>query len=110
MNYLIWFVFGGLGGVCRYLVDAGISKLWSKGFPLATLVINVVGGFIIGVFAGIEVVPVWAGGFTTLSKYNLELFELLEQKNWRKAALYFGLTVVVPLLACVVGVVSKTVF
>jgi CrcB protein len=80
---------GGLGSVFRYLVAGWIQKLAEGSFPLGTLVVNVLGCFMIGflssVFSGsllirqeyrIALTIGVLGGFTTFSTFGWEMFAL----------------------------------
>ena len=44
---------GAIGSILRYLIAVLVSKYWSNHFPLATLITNVVGCFLIGFLIGI---------------------------------------------------------
>ena len=41
---------GALGAVARYLVAIGVGRALGAEFPWGTLIINIVGSFLIGVF------------------------------------------------------------
>ena len=41
---------GALGSVARYLVTIGVGRALGAEFPWGTLIINIVGSFLIGVF------------------------------------------------------------
>lgn len=89
MTYLYVFFGGGLGAALRYLVGQALPRE-ANGFPWATLLINLVGAFLIGVFAFMGQDRGWdsrvllalqvgfCGGFTTFSSFSLETFGLLE--------------------------------
>jgi CrcB protein len=101
MNQLIVVALGGgCGAVVRFLVSAGIYQWLGRGFPYGTLVVNVVGSFLIGLLTealilrisiGLEyraaIIIGFIGAFTTFSTFSLETFYLLEQGNLSKAAL-----------------------
>ena len=44
---------GSLGSVMRYLVGIGSARLFGTDFPWGTLIINVTGSFLIGIFAAL---------------------------------------------------------
>ncbi len=102
---------GFLGSVLRYL--AGRLPLGvQSGFPVNTLIINVLGSFIIGLIAalgakysGLDSRLVLflktglCGGFTTFSTFSLETFELLRAGAYGTAAAYALLSAVLGVLA-----------
>lgn len=110
------FVGGGLGAVLRYGMSIGVTRLAGTGFPFATLSINVIGSFLMGLvvawfaFRG-EGGQEWRlflttgvlGGYTTFSAFSLETMLLYERGDTMLAALYVVLSVVVSVLALAAG-------
>jgi CrcB protein len=101
MLYLIVFVGAGIGGALRHGVNVGAARLWGLGFPYGTLIVNVVGSFAMGLFAGYFAfrpgVPQNArlflttgllGGFTTFSAFSLDSALLIERHAYGAAAGY----------------------
>lgn len=102
---------GAAGAVCRYLV--GMLPVLQRGaFPLATLVINLLGSFLIGLIAQRASGPAgldpnlvlflkvgFCGGFTTFSTFSLESLTLLEEGRLGLFALY----AVLSLALCIAG-------
>ena len=120
MKILLVAVGSGLGGVLRYLVPCWIGA--AKGFPWATLTVNVVGSLLIGILSGLlarqggssaESIRCFAvvgfcGGFTTFSTFSNETFRMLENGLWLSAAGYVGISVAAGLIAVFVGyLISK---
>lgn len=75
----------GLGAVCRYLVNRVVVRR----APLGTLVVNVLGSFLLGLVVGSDdsrVVAVagagFCGGFTTLSTLAWEALQLPRRQAW----------------------------
>lgn len=104
-----------LGANLRYLIAQQIAKL-TTAFPYGTLIINVTGSFVIGLFLiwttdRALVDPRWrllvavgfCGGYTTYSSYAFETFALLEQGQWLPAALNILLSNVLCLIGVVLG-------
>ena len=105
------------GGVLRYILSVGLSKLgrlWA--FPIGIMLINILGCFLIGVLYGYfkskattdPVLPLLLmtgvlGGFTTFSTFSFETVQLLQQNEWLKAALYIVGSVGVGVAACYLG-------
>ncbi len=103
---------GATGAVARWLVSARVGQWLGHGFPWATLAVNVVGSFAIGIAAVVcierlglgsvaraGIVVGLLGGFTTFSTFALETFQLgAGGFAWRAAA-----NAVVSVVACVVA-------
>ncbi|CAG0937826.1 partial Putative fluoride ion transporter CrcB, partial [Candidatus Brocadiaceae bacterium] len=120
MNQLIVIALGGaFGAVTRFLVSSGIYQWLGRDFPYGTLVVNIVGSFLMGLLTealilqrisiGIEyraaILVGFIGALTTFSTFSLETFYLLEQGNINKALLNIGGSVVACLLAVWLGLV-----
>ena len=120
MKILLVAVGSGLGGALRFLVPCWIGA--AKGFPWATLAINVGGSLLIGFLSGLlarhggsstESVRAFAvvgfcGGFTTFSTFSNETLRLLEGGQWLSAVAYVGVSVSAGLAAVFLGhLVSK---
>ena len=110
MKYLLFIALGGASGaVARYLVSNWAHALWEGRWPVGTLLVNMLGSFLIGVvFVLIErqiMHPDWRsvlmvgflGAFTTFSTFSLETIALLEEGHVLQAAAYM----VVSALSCV---------
>lgn len=114
MAYL-WVAIGGaLGSMARYGCSGLISQLTGSALPMGTLVVNVSGAALIGIFAGLSVpegrvlVPVSArlflmtgicGGYTTFSTFSLETFNLMNGGEWGWAMANIASSVVFCLIA-----------
>lgn len=114
---IINFLFVGLGGFVGSAARYGISLAMRGGsFPMATLMVNTIGGFMIGcAFSyfskhGLVGSPLSllfmvgiCGGFTTFSTFSLELFNMVKEGSLSVALLYGGCSVVLSLGATVLG-------
>ena len=82
---------GGIGAASRYLVSVWAVERFGSGFPYGTLIVNIAGCFIIGLFMVLvtekfEVSPEWRllittgflGGLTTFSSFSYETLSLLD--------------------------------
>lgn len=107
---------GAVGAAGRYLVGVGALRLIGTGFPWGTLIVNIVGSFIMGfmietfalrfsvsnelrTFLATGVL----GGFTTFSAFSLDFVVLMERKAQGLAALYLGASVGLSILALFAG-------
>lgn len=99
------------GGVLRYLV-AYISRGYPGQFPYWTLLVNVVGGFIIGLAAlllsdsergRLLLMTGFCGGFTTFSAFSLETIALMERGQTVLAMSNIALNVLLSIGACMAG-------
>ncbi len=84
-----------LGANARYWIGDWIAQKWGAAFPYGTLVINLTGSLLIGLFVSLAterflIDPRWRlllvvgflGAYTTFSTYTLESFNLLERGQW----------------------------
>jgi CrcB protein len=105
-----------IGGVSRYLTSRFIQNTVISAFPFGTFTVNLVGGFLIGLFYGLAERgnisnPEWrmfltvgfCGGFTTFSTFTSENMVLLKDGNFFHFALYTSLSVFLGLTATYLG-------
>jgi CrcB protein len=115
MNALWIFVGGGLGSLARWGASGFIANTIGETFPWGTLLVNVSGSFVIGLFAAVTgpegrwlvsnsfrqfFILGICGGYTTFSSFSLQTLTLAQDGQWFKA----GLNCVLSLLLCLVGV------
>lgn len=107
-----WFLValgGAVGAVLRFYLS---ETLPSEAFPWATLSVNLVGSFLLGVVMAATLVDALGetealllgvgllGAFTTMSTFSVETVMMVEDGRWRLAGLYVVVSAVVgPLLA-----------
>lgn len=117
LQLILAVAFGGaIGSVARYLVGVGSGKLFGLAFPWGTLIINIVGSFLIGAFVESvalkwdlpQVVRVFltvgiCGGFTTFSTFSLDSYLLMDRGELWSAAAYMAGSVVLSIVALVAG-------
>lgn len=108
---------GALGAMARYGFSSLIGRLWPMGFPLATLLINIIGSIAMGLFVGLmaKFLPAHQnelrlfvaigifGGFTTFSSFSLDTIVLIERGELFSAIAYVALSVVVCLIGLYLG-------
>jgi CrcB protein len=92
---------GALGAVMRYLAAIGSGRAFGTDFPWGTLIINVTGSFLIGIFAALfatrwnlpQTVRIFltvgiCGGYTTFSTFSLDTWYLIERGQTLASAAY----------------------
>lgn len=108
---------GFVGSVARYLVAILFAGQVASVFPIATLTVNVVGCFVIGILFGLFdrgsiLSPEWrmllttgfCGGFTTFSTFSYESLRLMQDGEYFYLAGYVLISVVVGLAATYAGI------
>lgn len=94
INILIVTLGGGIGAAARYVVSSWAAERFGANFPYGTLLVNVAGCFIIGLFLALVtdkliVKPEWRlfvttgflGGLTTFSSFSYETIKLMQDAN-----------------------------
>lgn len=117
MTFVYLVIFGVLGVFLRYGQTLGVQDLLGKGFPWATLSINVLGSFLMGFLffftleqgrmspelrAGILIGGL--GAYTTFSTFSMETLLLIQRGEIGKAFLYALGSVVLSLGGTFIGV------
>ena len=96
-----WAIVGSaLGGMARYGMSGAVARRIGETFPWGTLVVNVSGSFVIGLFgalvapggalageaaAGVFVMTGLCGGYTTFSSFSLQTLNLARGGEWSRA-------------------------
>ena len=107
---------GGIGSVSRYLASNWAAARFGTEFPMGTLLVNVAGCFIIGLFMvltteRLSVSPYWrlviavgfVGGLTTFSSFSYETQRLLQGADIARAFYNVGLNVLAGFFATWLG-------
>lgn len=113
---MLIFLGGGAGSVLRWLTGLGAARLFGAGFPLGTLAVNIIGCFVMGLFAKLLLAPDQGGGdarfllttgllggYTTFSAFALDAANLWMREATGLAFLYIGLSVLGSLAAVAFG-------
>lgn len=116
MGYLVVFLGSGIGGALRHGVNLAAVRLLGYGFPFGTLIVNVLGSFLIGLLAGyfgyrtglnqhlrLFLTTGILGGFTTFSAFSLDAALLVERHSYALAAAYVLGSVVLALSGLFLG-------
>ena len=116
MMAYVWIAIGSaLGGVARYWCSGVAARTIGETFPWGTLIVNVVGSFIIGFFATLTgpdgrvfassaarqfVMIGFCGGYTTFSSFSIQTLNLVQDGEWLRA----GGNIVGSVVLCLVAV------
>jgi len=115
MNLFLVMAGGALGAGARHLASRAALAIAGPGLPVGTLAINVTGGLLMGVLAGLLARTTagepWRlflgvgvlGGFTTFSAFSLDAVLLAERGQWVAAVGYVLASVVGSIAALVAG-------
>ena len=116
MNSLLLVMLGGaLGSGARHLTGRATLAAFGPDFPAGTLSVNIVGGLLMGLLAGVLsrsggnepwrlLLGVGVlGGFTTFSSFSLDVVTLVERGQPSVALGYLLLSVVGSIAALVAG-------
>lgn len=108
----------GIGALARYGTSVGTLAVFGHDFPWGTLAVNILGSFVIGLYATLTgpdgrifarpetrqfVLAGFCGGFTTFSIFSLETLHLAEAGRLDLATANVALSVVLWLLAVWLG-------
>jgi len=119
MNMYVWIALGGaLGATSRFFVSSTIARMIGHGFPWGTVLVNVVGSFIMGALISFMAIK-WSaspemraflttgvlGGFTTFSAFSLDFATLIERKETVAAIGYAAGSVSLSILAVFAGLI-----
>jgi len=117
--YLLVAVGGAIGSMLRYGTGVFVGNFWRDPFPLGTLLINIIGSLVMGLFVGLmaRLLPAWQndarlffavgvlGGFTTFSSFSLDTITMIERGDLVPAFLYVALSVAIAIPALYLGLV-----
>jgi CrcB protein len=111
-RYLLVMLGAALGGLARYVIGSAVMQRFGGRFPLGTLVVNVMGCFLIGILMPLLtergeprpnlrlllVVGV-LGGYTTFSSFAWESFQAMDEGGRWVAFANVALSVILGYLA-----------
>lgn len=117
MNGIIYVALGGaLGASARHLTGEWARRGFGPDFPYGTLIVNILGSFLMGLFMGwflarvaqsdnlrLFIATGFLGGFTTFSAFSLDAINLLERKAHGPFFLYVAGSVITAIIALAIG-------
>lgn len=124
MSFLYVALGGAIGASARHGLGLASLRLFGPGFPVGTLLANILGGLLMGLligwlalktpeaqnnirlFAGVGVL----GGFTTFSAFSLEAFRMIETKAFGQFIGYVSASVILSIAAVALGLYLMRVF
>lgn len=99
-----------LGGALRFVTEYKLPPVGPHAFPRATLLVNIVGTFILGVVSVIGgdwkiiIGTGLCGALTTFSGVSLQLHRRIVANSWASAAMYLVITIAGGLVAAWCGI------
>lgn len=110
---------GALGAVARYSVTTGAAQIWGMNFPYGTLIVNILGSFVIGALVGLFahafspsdalklfLVTGFLGAFTTFSAFSLDINALIARGEIASAGIYAAGSVIFSIVAVFIGMAA----
>lgn len=113
--YLAVALGGALGTAARYGLSGAVANAFGETFPWGTLIINVTGSFVIGLFGALTgpdgrylvgsaarqfVMIGFCGGYTTFSSFSLQTLALMRDGEW----IYAGWNILGSVVLCLLFV------
>ena len=110
---------GALGAVARYLVMIQAGYLFGSNFPFGTIIVNILGSFMLGALVEVSA-TVWSiggelramlvagfiGSFTTFSTLSLDMMTLLERGQTGLALGYASVSVLLGVSGLAFGMMA----
>lgn len=120
LNLLLIGIAGAIGALSRYGISWGMRTMFGDHFPLGTLIVNVVGCFLLGLLTGFldekfidektgkqfrEIIGIgFLGAMTTFSTFGVETVSKAQQGQIFVAAANIGLNLVLGLAFALAGI------
>lgn len=122
----LWIALGGaLGSLGRFWLAEAFAAWLGTNFPWGTVIVNVTGCFIIGLFSTLTgpdgrflvssttrlfVMVGLCGGYTTFSSFSLQTLNMAQKGEWTQAGLHVAASVVMCLLSVWFGAIVASTF
>ena len=118
-RFLLVCLGGAVGSGARYLLSGWVLRQLSTAFPWGTLSVNLLGSFFLALLMSLGLSGLISspelrlalttgamGGFTTYSTFSYETAVLIQEGSWATAGLNTAVTIIVCLLAAVLGLAA----
>jgi CrcB protein len=120
-TYALIMIGSALGGAGRYWCSGFVARMFGETFPWGTIMVNIVGSFVIGFVATLTgpdgrvmastdtrqfIMVGLCGGYTTFSSFSLQTLNLMRDGEWLRATGNVGLSIILCMLAVWLGHVA----
>ena len=119
VGYLIVFIGGGLGAALRHGVNRASLAYLGPAFPYGTLIVNIVGGLLMGMLVELFLVKGGVsqevrlflttgllGGFTTFSAFSLDAALMWQRSDYAALGAYVVSSVLLSIVALFLGMAA----
>ena len=107
---------GFIGTIFRFLISSLIEKSFATSFPIGTLLVNLIGCFLIGLLSGYFTQKLGdqtqlfffltigvLGGFTTFSAIAMDSQVFIENGEYLKMLTYISVQAILGIALCLIG-------
>ena len=107
---------GFLGSIFRFLISSSMEKYFSTSFPIGTIMVNLIGCFLIGLLSGYFTQKLGdqtqlfffltigvLGGFTTFSAIAMDSQVFIENGEYLKMLTYISVQAILGIALCLIG-------
>ena len=111
---LLVFLGGGAGSALRFIISKNLNPMST--LPLGTLLVNIIGSLLIGIFLGLGLkqellspnatlllATGFCGGFTTFSAFSYENLALLKAEDYLNFGIYSAGSIFLGITAVLLG-------
>jgi CrcB protein len=111
MNLMLFIIAAAAGGFIRFAVEYYLPPVGTSAFPRATLLVNIFGAFLLGIFLAMP--GEWevilgiglCGALTTFSGVSLQLHRRLTAAAYRPAMIYAVTLITGGVIAAGIGII-----